>query len=193
MLPWKAAVIAQVNLPGEGAHMSAPPTSAPSPTTELAPLRSSPPSSTSPTASSNTAATSSTAKPRQPGTSSSPRGSVPWSQPICTWQTEMERSSVFFSKFTLQNQAESVCWCTLLTCWGLSGGQRPTCEVALASAGLTVCSSVGDSWNLAAPWWTAASFSASVVTYRSKKRGFISLYWPTGGSDQQYAQIPNYY
>lgn len=73
-----------------------------------------------------------------------------------------------------------MCVRCLLTGWGLSGRQRHTGEVALASSGFTVGSSVGDSRNLCAPGGTAAtSFSPSVVPFNtSKKNEFNSLYRP---------------
>lgn len=76
------AVIAQVNLPGKGANMSAPPSSAPSSTTEFAPLRSS--------SSSSCTRTYSSTEPGQPNASSSSQSSVPWSQTICTWNKKIE-------------------------------------------------------------------------------------------------------
>lgn len=172
--------------------MSAPPSSTSSPTTKFAPLRS--PAASYSTSASSTAATSSCTEPRQPSASSSSRGSVPRSQTICAWYTEVKETKrtatheFSVSKFREQNHDNSAHVFALLTCWGLPGGQWPTCKVALASAGFTVGSSVGDSWNLSAPRRTAASLSASVVTCRTQKRGFISLYWSNIGSDLQSAQ-----
>lgn len=57
-----------------------------------------------------------------------------------------------------------MCFCSERTRRQLSGRQRPSGEVALASAGFTVGSSVGHSRNLAAPWQPPASLSPSVVT-----------------------------
>lgn len=77
------AVIAQVNLPGKGANMSAPPSSAPSSTTEFVPLRSS-------SSSSSCTRTYSSAEPGQPDAPSSSQSSVPWSQTIRTWNKKIE-------------------------------------------------------------------------------------------------------
>lgn len=64
--------------------MSAPPSSAPSSTTEFVPLRSSSSSSSSCTR------TYSSTEPGQPNASSSSQSSVPWSQTICTWSKKTE-------------------------------------------------------------------------------------------------------
>lgn len=101
----EAEVTTQVDLPGERAHMSAPPTSTASPTTEFVPLRA--PSSSS----SCGAGASPCTKPRQSRTSPAPWGSIPNGQPISTCRAEHKKNK---NKWVLEQCGE---W-ALLT-WNL--------------------------------------------------------------------------
>lgn len=139
--------------------MSAPPTSTPTPTTEFAPLRSS--------SSSDTAGASSPTEPRQPRPSSAPWHSVANRQSIGACGGK--RHYTFSLVFSLWCKLGKCVWIwTRHTCRRLSGGQRASRKVALTSAGFTVGSSVSDSGNLAAPQRPTASFSSSIVPYRTK-------------------------
>lgn len=151
--------------------MPAPPTSASSPTTEFAPLRSSSTSSNS----TSVPSTSSPAKPGQSGASSAPWSSITNSQTISTLKNVFKRVLTL----VLQVKSDDGNMLALHTCRGLSGRQRSSGEVALPSAGFTVGSSVGDCWNLTTPRGTTASFPPSVVTYWNPKKSIIILYRPT--------------
>lgn len=132
ILPRMAAAIAQVNSPGEGANVSAPPSS----TTELAPLRSSPTSSSS---TSSACTPTSPTKPRESGASSAPWSSVPWSQTVRTWHTDGGKEHKHFvsSVFNWKSSTRCMHVCTsyllgvvwravvhVWSCSGLHGLQR---------------------------------------------------------------------